>query len=166
MQACSPFGSSQHCLILAVAMPALYSKEQVEAAKEHIGVSPPARIGVKGEGHQSELVARVSRASDESTLRLGHASPKSMDGFDNLSDELASPDTDVEAVTNLTLKGDHNGDVGACGEEPPETESSVDMASPATKNKRTLSDMYIATVGPPGSYFDVPILKANAKRAK
>ena len=103
-------------------------------------------IGVEGEGHQRELVKRVSKDSDESTLRMGDASPKSMDGNDGLSDD--------------------NGDVGACGEEPPETKSSVEMASPATKNKRTLSDMYIATVGPPGSYFDVHILKANAKRAK
>ena len=65
MQACSPFGSSQHCLtcILAVAMPALYSEEQVEAAKEHIGVSSPTQIGVKGEGHQRELVKPSSEPS-------------------------------------------------------------------------------------------------------
>ena len=132
-------------------------------------VSSPMRIGVKGEGHQRELVARVSRASDESTLQLGHASPNSMGGLDGLCDELASPDTDVESVTSLTPKArkcDHNGDVGACSEEQPETKSGADMVAPASKNKRTLSELYRALVGPPGSYFDVDILKANAMPAK
>ena len=79
------------------------------------------------------------------------------------------PDTDVELVTSLTPKArnrDHNGDVGACGEEQPETKSGADMASPASKNKRTLSELYISLVGPPESYFDVNILKAKAMPAK
>ena len=143
--------------------------EDEEELKEHIDLSSPTQIGVKGEGDQRELVARVSRASDESTLQLGHASPNSMDGLDGLCDELASPDSDVESVTSLTPKArkcDHNGDVGACGEEQPETKSSANIASPALQNKRTLSELYISLVGPPESYFDVDILKAKAMPAK
>ena len=86
-------------------------------------------IGVEGEGHQRELVKRVSKDSDESTLQGGDASPKSMDGNDGLSDD--------------------NGDVGARGEEQPGTQSSVDTPSPALKKYRTLADMYKTFVGPP-----------------
>ena len=76
-------------------------------------------IGVEGEGHQRELVKRVSRDSDESTLRVGDASPKSMDGNDGLSDD--------------------NGDVGARGEEQPGTHGKP----PARKRPR--SDLEVDT---------------------
>ena len=61
--------------------------------------------------------------------------------LDGHSDEIASPDKDVE--------GDHNGDVGACGEEHSQTKvwRVTTMASLALKKKRTLSDMYEALVG-------------------
>ena len=51
-------------------------------------MSSPRGIGVEGEGHQRELVERVSKDSDGGTLQQGYASPKSMDGPDGLSDGL------------------------------------------------------------------------------
>ena len=86
-------------------------------------------IGVEGEGHQRELVKRVSKDSDESTLQWGEASPKSMDGHDGLSDD--------------------NSDVGAHGEEQPGTQSGADTPLPALKKCRTLADMYKTFVAPP-----------------
>ena len=74
---------------------------QEEKLEEHIDVSSPTRIGVKGDGHQRELAARVSRDSDENTLQLGYATPKSLDGIDGLSDDLASPDKNKRTLSEL-----------------------------------------------------------------
>ena len=108
-------------------------------------------ICVEGEGHQCELVKRMS---DESTLPWGDASPKSMDGHDGLSDDKS--------------------DVGAHGEEQPETQSGADIPSPASKKCGTLADMYKTFVGPPSGgklparkrprgdlEVDTPTAKAN-----
>ena len=76
-------------------------------------------------------------------MQLGHASPKSMDSLDGHSDEIASPDKDVE--------GDHNGDVGACGEEHSQTKvwRVTTMASPALKRKRTSLDGHSDEIASP-----------------